>query len=306
MVLPTLIPTYTAFGTIDLLYTMPGDDTSLKATATSSATGSTQTDAFAALEKAAADAVESAVPANAIIKGYNICNTGIKVVYAPPSVVPIIPAVYNAHPVLNLTGALGSSNATTGAQLLAVDPEIGTVAVGAALVDGTYVGNYATSNGNNATPQLGVAGSRFPNAVFKRTKDATAGDSSDIKNYTTYGGRRQTDKYTIAETVPASAAGFGAFFGPDSNYEVQDKTGNTWELGNTSFGVEGLDANANPLGAFSVNMVSLDGNNKPIETCNFRVKNDGTTCVKGLNFDGKNVVVDPATGYLKVATGAEV
>jgi len=306
MVLANLIPAYLAFGTIGIQYTMPGDDTPLKATATSSATGSTQTGAFAALEDAAAAAVRYAVPPGATINGYNLYNTGIKISYTPVGVIPESIPEYNAHPSLSLTGVLGSSNATTGAQLLAVDPTLGEILVGAELVDGTYVGNYATSNGDSATPQLGVASNKFPNAVFERKQDAEAGDNSDKKNYTTYGGRRTTEKYTIAETVPTSTAIFGALFGADMNYEVQDKTGNTWELGNTNFGVEGLDANGNPLGAFSVNMVSLDDNNNPVETCNFRIKNDGTTCVKAFNLNGQIVTVDPVTGFLKVATGADV
>lgn len=95
-------------------------------------------------------------------------------------------------------------------------------------------------------------------------------------------------------------------FGAGVNYEVQDNTGSTWVLGTTTFGVERLDANGNPQGGFSVNMVSLDDNNNPSETCHFRVRNDGTTCVKALNLNGRIVAVDPATGHLIAGAPAEV
>lgn len=90
------------------------------------------------------------------------------------------------------------------------------------------------------------------------------------------------------------------------NYELQDNTGYTWSLGTTTFGVEKLDTNGNPLGGFSVNMVSLDDNNNPSETCNLRVGYDGTTYVKGLNINGAPVTIDPATGHLIAGAPAEV
>jgi hypothetical protein len=72
-----LTPIYVAFGTITVQYTMPGNDGILTATATCSATGSTQSGAFVALEDSEAGAVANSVPVDANILRYDILNTGI-------------------------------------------------------------------------------------------------------------------------------------------------------------------------------------------------------------------------------------
>lgn len=308
MVLPKLIPIYLAFGTINVQYTMPGDDTPLTATATCSATGSTQSGAFGALEESAADAVVSAVPVGANILRYDLYNTGIKISYAPGSVAESTP-VYYSHPSLQLTGELRSANPTTGEMLVGIDPTAGTVKIGSNQAPGNYKGIISGNPNWDATigePLLAVSGSTFPNAVFTIKQDEPLGEDGDIKNYSALGARRTTQKYEIADTVPISKSVFGQMFGADMNYEVQDNTGYIWDLGNTTFGVEGLDANNNPQGGFSVNMVSLDDNNNPSETCNFRVGYDGTTYVKGLNINGAPVTIEPGTGYLIAGTQAEV
>lgn len=83
-----LTPIYVAFGTITVQYTMPGNDGILTATATCSATGSTQSGAFVALEDSAAGAVANTVPDGAIISRYDLDNTGIKISYVPVGSVP--------------------------------------------------------------------------------------------------------------------------------------------------------------------------------------------------------------------------
>jgi len=306
MVLTHLSPTYVAFGTITVQYTMPDDDRALTATATCSATGSTQSGAFVGLEDSAAGAVANTVPVDAIILRYNLYNTGIKISYAPIGSVLEPTPVYHSHPSLQLTGELRSANPTTGEMLIGIDPTAGSVKIGANQAPGAYKGTYGTSNGAIGDPVLAVSGSTFPNAVFTIVQDAAGGVESDIKNYPALGVRSTTQKYDIADTVPTIKSDFGEMFGAGMNYELQDNTGYTWSLGTTTFGVERLDANGNPLGGFSVNMVSLDDNNNPSEICNFRVRNDGTTCVRGLNLNGAPVTIDPATGYLIAGARAEV
>jgi len=306
MVLTHLSPTYVAFGTITVQYTMPGDDTPLTATATCSATGSTQSGAFAAFEESAADAVANTVPVGANTLRYDLYNTGIKISYEPAGSVAESTPVYYSHPSLQLTGELRSANPTTGEMLVGIDPTAGTVKIGSNQAPGNYKGTYGTSNGVIGNPVLAVSGSTFPNAVFTIVQDAAGGVESDIKNYPALGVRSTTQKYDIADTVPTIKSDFGEMFGAGMNYELQDNTGYTWSLGTTTFGVEGLDANNNPQGGFSVNMVSLDDNNNPSETCNFRVGYDGTTYVKGLNINGAPVTIEPGTGYLIAGARAEV
>ena len=304
MVLKHLTPTYLAFGTINVQYTMPGDDTPLTATATCSATGSTQSGAFVGLEDSAAGAVVNTVPVDANILRYDVCNTGIKIAYAPSGVVPESIPEFNSHPSLQLTGELRSANPTTGEMLVGINPTVGTVKIGANQAPGAYKGTYGTSN--DATigdPLLAVSGTSFQIAVFSIKQDGTVGAGNDITNFSAIRVRRNTAKYAVAETVPTFPRRvFGETFGPAMNYEVEDNTGRIWELGSTSFGVEKLDTNGNPLGGFSVNMVSLDDNNNPSEICNFRVRNDGTTYVRGLNISGMPVTIEPGTGYLKALT----
>lgn len=296
-----LTPTYLAFGTINVQYTMQGDETILTATATCSASGSTQSAAFANLEDTAAVVVATITPSGANISSYDVCNTGIKIAYTPSGVVPESIPEFNSHPSLNLTGALRSSNASTGQGLLEINPEKGTISVGAEQLSGTYAGNYATSNPTPAGgPLLGVAGTSFPIGVFSIKQDGKVGAGNDITNRTALGVRRTTAKYAVADTVPTFKSDFGETFGAGMNYEVQDNTGRIWELGSTSFGVERLDANDMPLGAFSVNMATLGAQNVPYETCNLRVAYDGTTYVRGLNINGMPVTIEPGTGYLKV------
>jgi hypothetical protein len=306
MVQTKLHPTYLAFGTITVQYTMPDDDRLLTATATCSATGSTQSGAFVALEESAADAVANTVPVGANISRYDLYNTGIKISYAPGGTVPESTALFHSHPSLHLTGDLRSLNPITGEVLVGIDPTVGSVKIGANQVSGTYKATYGTSNGKVQDPLLAVSGPTFPNAVFTRKQDEPVGVDIDIKNYTALGARRTTQKYAIAETVPTFKSVFGEMFGADMNYEVQDNTGSTWVMGNTTFGVEGLDANGNPQGAFSVNMVGIDGQNDPFEICNLRVGYDGTTYVKGLNINGAPVTIEPGTGYLIAGAPAEV
>lgn len=309
MVLTHLTPIYIAFGTINVQYTMPGDDTPLTATATCSATGSTQSGAFVALEESAADAVANTVPVGANISRYELYNTGIKISYAPAGSVAEPTALFHSHPSLQLTGELRSANPTTGEVLVGIDPTVGSVKIGANQVSGNYKGTISGNPNWDATigdPLLAVSGSTFPNAVFTIKQDEPLGEDGDIKNYSALGARRTTQKYEIADTVPISKSVFGQMFGADMNYEVQDNTGSIWVMGNTNFGVEGLDANGNPQGAFSVNMVSLDDNNNPSEICNFRVGYDGTIYVKGLNLNGAPVTIEPGTGYLIAGTQAEV
>jgi hypothetical protein len=296
-----LTPTYLAFGTITVQYTVPGNDGILTATATCSATGSTQSGAFVALEESAAGTVANAVPVGANISSYDLYNTGIKIAYTPSGGGPESIPVYHSHPSLHLTGELRSVNPTTGEMLVGIDPISGSVKIGANQVSGTYKGTYGTSNDKVQNPLLAVSGSIFPNAVFIIGERGSAGVDSDIKNYPAIGTRRTTKKYAIADTLPVISDDLDVVtFGAGMNYEVQDNTGYTWSLGTTTFGVEGLDANGNPQGGFSVNMVSLDDNNNPSETCNLRVGYDGTTYVKAFNLNGQIVTVDPATGYLKV------
>jgi len=306
MVLPNLNPTYVALGTIKVRYTLSENDGILTATATCSATGPTQSVAFDALKDSAADAVANAVPVGANIKGYDLCNTGITISYNADGVIPESAPLYRSHPNLQLTGEIRNSNATTGETLLSVDPRAGLVQIGANQAPGTYAGNYDNSNDTIGDPLFAVSGSRLPNAVFTIVQDAAIGEDGDIKNYSALGARRTTKKYEIAETTPTINSGFGALFGASIDYEVEDKTGNTWKLGNTSFCVDGVDANGNPLGAFSVGMVRLDNNNNSSETCNFRIRNDGTTWVKGLNINDRPVTIEPGTGYLTVRPQAEV
>jgi hypothetical protein len=307
MVLSILTPTCVAFGTITVQYSVSGSDVISTATATCSAAGSTQPDAFGALEEASAGAAYGAVPANATLLGYNLYNTGITISYAPGGTVSESTPLYRSHPGLDLTGKIRSLNATTGQGLLDINPEKGTISVGAEQLSGTYAGNYDNLNDPIAQqPLLAVSGSRLPNAVFTILHDKAIGDSSDKKNYPTLGARRMTKKYTIAETAPTINSDFGALFGADISYEVEDKTGHTWSLGTTSFGIEGLDVNGNPQGAFSVNMVGIDDNNNTSETCNFRIRNDGTTYVRAINLNGRPVTVDPGTGYLTVGATADI
>lgn len=83
MVLKNFTTTHVAFGTIIVQYTIPGNDGILTATATCSATGSTQSSAFVGLEESAAGAVANTVPVDANILRYDLDNTGIKISYVP-------------------------------------------------------------------------------------------------------------------------------------------------------------------------------------------------------------------------------
>ena len=186
----------------------------------------------------------------------------------------------------NINGILNISN--NNIPFIKIDPINKFFNINATNFETNYLLGYKTLN--NFNPFSGlilqnaiISNNNYPNLVVERITDDSNIESKSINNSRSALSIRRTSKQLLINEITENNN-----YGIDCAFEIQDRSNNTYEIGNIGFNINNKNDNNYPKGDFFIkkceinNKKSMFQNNSNFETLNevvqddiFKVSNDG-------------------------------